>query len=777
MKFTITLCLCLSGLSPLLAQLPVQTLRGTIVDADTRQPLAGATLRLLDTEYGAVADSLGRFRLERVPVGRYQAEASYVGYERLLLPEVLLESGKEAVFKLELRAVAAQLSDVEVRASRSDSRPMHPLSVKTMTVEETRRFPATFFDPARLAAAFAGVVNDNDQANGLVIRGNSPNGLAWRLEGVDIVNPNHTPNAGTFSDRVTQSGGGVNMLSAQMLGASQFYTGAFPAAYGNALSGVMDMRLRRGNNERHEQTFQASLIGLDLAAEGPLSRQVGSSYLANYRYSTIGLLSNLGVELGDEEINFQDLSFHLAFPDKKGGEWTVFGLGGLSENLFRAERDSSVWEFEKDRYDIIFRSRMGAIGSTYTRPLGKRSLWHSSVVASAAKSTRSGSLLDEQYQAELRELDEQLQARIALHSWVQHKLARGSLRLGLMLSRQAYDFLAIDAAIDTLASGNGNGLLWQPYAQWNTRLLPNVSLNAGLHLMYFAFNGSQALEPRLALEWQLEHGQQLSLAYGLHSQLQPPILYFAQPAVEAAAPNSLGFTRAHHLALGYRKTLSTSSVLEAEAFYQALFNVPIAAVEQNAFSALNLLESLPPWALANEGTGRNYGVELSVQHYFARGYFFLLNGTLYESKYQGSDGNWRDTRFNGNYIANFTAGKEWEKQKEGERLTSWGLNGRLAFIGGFRETPIDVEASALAGRTVFREEEAFSIQQKAFFRTDLRLYRRWNRAKANAILSLDIQNLTNAQNAAFRYFDARQGQIVEKFQLGLIPILAYRIEF
>ena len=776
MRFAIALGLLLNGLHHIGAQSPTQTLRGAILDADTRQPLPGATLRLLGTEYGAVADSLGRFRLEGVPVGRYQAEASYVGYERLLLPEILLEAGKEVVLRLELRPAAAQLAGVEVRAARSDSRLLHPLSVKTLTVEETRRFPATFFDPARLATAFAGVVNNNDQANGLVIRGNSPNGLAWRLEGVDVVNPNHTPNAGTFSDRVTQSGGGVNILSAQMLGASQFYTGAFPAAYGNALSGVLDMRLRQGNNERHEQTFQASLIGLDLAAEGPLSPQHGSSYLANYRYSTIGLLSNLGVELGDEEINFQDLSFHLACPGKKGGELTVFGLGGLSENLFRAERDSSAWAFAQDRADIIFRSRMGALGGTYARPLGSRTWWHTAVVASAVNSTRRGSQLDEEYQPQLRELDEQQQARIGLHSWLQHKLAKGSLRFGLLLSRQAYDFLALDNATDTLASGSGSGLLWQPYAQWDARLAPSLSLSAGLHLMYFDFSGDPALEPRLALEWRLAAEQQLSFAYGLHSQLQPPLLYFARRPDEAVR-NPLGFTRAHHLGLGYRHVLQPSLTLEAEVFYQHLFDVPIAAAERNAFSALNLLEALPPGELANAGRGRNYGLELSLQQYFARGYFFLLNATLYDSKYQGSDGIWRDTRFNGNYISNLTAGKEWEKQKEGGRQVGWGINGRVSFIGGFRETPIDAEASALAGRTVFREEEAFSIQQKAFFRTDLRLYRRWNRAKANSILSLDIQNLTNAQNAAFRYFDAQQGQVVEKFQLGLIPILAYRIEF
>ncbi|MCO6480690.1 MAG: carboxypeptidase-like regulatory domain-containing protein, partial [Phaeodactylibacter sp.] len=334
-----TLVFLLSIPLALHTQAPTQTIRGAITDADSRQPLPGATVLLRELDKGAVADSSGHYRLEEVPVGRYQLEARHVGYDGRLLAEVLVESGKETILNIELQERVLGLEAVEVRASRSDIRVAHPLSVQTITVEETRRFPATFYDPARLATAFAGVVNDNDQANGLVIRGNSPNSLIWRLEGVDIVNPNHTPNAGTFSDRTTQNGGGVNILSAQMLGTSHFFTGAFPAGYGNVLSGVLDMRLRAGNDEQHEQVIQAGLIGIDLAAEGPLSRQSGASYLANYRYSTVGLITSLGVDFGDEQINFQDLSFNFTFPTQNGGEFTLFGLGGLSENLFEAERD------------------------------------------------------------------------------------------------------------------------------------------------------------------------------------------------------------------------------------------------------------------------------------------------------------------------------------------------------------------------------------------------------------------------------------------------------
>ncbi|MCB0583822.1 MAG: hypothetical protein KDD06_00615, partial [Phaeodactylibacter sp.] len=496
---------------------------------------------------------------------------------------------------------------------------------------------------------------------------------------------------------------------------------------------------------------------------------------ANYRYSTVGLITSLGVDFGDEQINFQDLSFNLSFPGKNGGCFTLFGLGGISENLFEAERDSSLWEFAKDGFDITFRSKMGALGGSYELPVGQRTLWHTAVAVSAANSSRIGERLDSEYVPVREEKDEQTEAKYTLHSFVNRKLAHAaSLRLGFRLTRQYYDMLSVARAVDTLASGDGGGLLLQPYLSWSGMLSPAIRINAGLHFMYFSFSGSSALEPRISMEWRFTPRDRLSLAYGLHSQLQPAQLYFIHNANEG---RQLGLTRAHHIVMSYRRQLGPATSLQAEAYYQSLFDVPIAADARNSFSALNLTEGFVNHALVNEGTGMNYGLEVTLQRLFTDGVFYLLNGTLYQSKYKGSDGVERDTRFNGNYILNSTLGKEWAKQKKASRLVAWGASIRLVYLGGFRDTPIDVEASAGSGEAVFLQEKAFSVQQPAYFRTDLRVYRKWNRQKFNSTLALDIQNLANTQNVAFSYYDTQQMKVVEKYQLGIIPILTYRIEF
>lgn len=757
-------------------QVPVQSVRGHITDADTGRPLTGVTVALRPGNLGCVTDSMGNFHLAQVPVGRYDVEVRHVGYQPIYAPEVLVESGKEYFLDFQLYARSAAMEEVVVRASRSDLRVIAPTSVVTLTNEETRRFPAAFYDPARVALSMAGTTVANDQANGISIRGNSPNGMVWRLEGVDIVNPNHTPNAGTFSDRVSTFGGGVNMLSAQLLSATHFLSGAFPAEYGNVLSGVMDMRLRPGNNRDKEFTAQAGLIGLDVAAEGPLSGNTTSSYLVNYRYSTIGLLSALGVPLGDEDIRFQDLSFNLVFPGRQGSGWTVFGLAGNSVNLFEANRDSSTWEFQKDRYDIRFRSRMGATGITFTQSLGLRGQWHTVLAASAMESSREGDRLNDQLQPDAEERDRHNQRKLSLHSVYRYKFSeKHRFRAGLMLTDQRFDMLGVQRGTqDTVAEGRGGGLLWQPYLAWTGVLSSRITLNAGLHALWFDFNQTGALEPRFSFQWSPGSGHRFSIAYGLHSQLQQPQLYFAKEGLEQnreAEP-----TRAHHLVIGWYRRIKPSLFFQTEAYYQHLFRVPV--THDGSFSALNLLEQFVERPLTNSGTGRNYGVELGLRQLVARDAWFATHLSWYTSRYTGADGIERSTRFDGRFAFNFSGGKEWRKiLREGGLSRVWGFSGRVLWNGGFRESPIDIPASQAAGTTVFLEDQAFSIKLPAYFRPDLRVYLQRNRSGRASTLSLDIQNISNRRNVAFTVFDTQQGIALQRFQLGIIPVLGYRLEF
>jgi hypothetical protein len=758
------------------AQTITSTIRGTVKDADTGLPLVHASVQLSPTDRGTRSDETGAFRFDQVAVGRYVITVSYLGYESVTIPEILLESARESIVQIKLSQSGRQLQEATVLSDR----PVTFNSVQAITIEQTLRYAATYLDPARVTTSFPGVAAAHDQANGLVIRGNSPNGMQWRLEGVEIVNPNHLSNAGTLSDRITTTGGGVNILSTQLLGTSYFMSGAFPAQYGNALSGILDMNLRKGNNEKTEFVAQAGLIGIDLAAEGPFSKKSKASYLANYRYSFTGLLGAMGIDFGGEVNKFQDLSFNINLPAAKAGAFTVFGVGGISSNTFTAERDSTVWEIQKDGRDIIFKNKMGAIGVTHTVPLGRKSALNSTLAASGLRTSRESYAIggNEYTIRNLEELDKINKGRISLSTYFSHRINAGnSLKTGIYVTRQ-YDQIGLYQ--NNSQANELTGWLIQPFADWTSHLTPSLTMEVGIHSMISTLklplqsSRKSAFEPRAAIKWQLKSNQQISFSYGLHSQIQLPQIYMAEYSTTDFSGNiHLDPSRSYHFIVGYQKIFQKSSSLKLEGYLQELYRIPVSGTSESSFSAINLIESSVNQYLVSKGTGRNIGLEATYQKLLTDQFYILLSGSLYHATYTGSDRIRRDSRFNGRHTFSFTGGRE---IRSGNQNT-WGINTKILWTGGFRDTPIDIAASAESGSTVYLENEAFNIKLRDYFRPDLRIYWKKNKAKLNRTLALDIQNVSATKNDAFSYYDTFQKKIVRQHQLGLIPVLSYRWEF
>jgi CarboxypepD_reg-like domain/TonB-dependent Receptor Plug Domain len=751
-----------------------QTIRGIIIDADSERPMVGVNLLLVENGTGTQSDKNGEFVFEKMGVGRYALKASMTGYENLILTELLLESSKELRLTLKLKEQSSMLQEAIVRGGKARALT----SIQKITTEQVMRFPATFMDPARLAMSYAGVANQNDQANALVIRGNSPNGLQWRLEGVEIVNPNHLSNAGTFSDRATQNAGGTNILSAQLLGEMDFMTGAFPAEYGNALSGVMDMRLRNGNDKKHEFTAQAGLIGVDLAAEGPLNKK-GASYLINYRYSFTGILGLMGVTFGGEKIDFQDLSFNLSLPTQKLGKFTIFGMGGLSSNTFAGPSDAKTWVVQKDGFDIDFNNLMAATGITNDVNLGKNTHLRTVIAYSGLESERTAYIKSKTSVERFRaELDSVTKKRISFSTALSHKFSnKFTLKEGIFLTSQN-DFI-LSYSRSAIATGNVAGLIIQPYITGQFSI-GRLTANAGLHYLKYNYNQTKSLEPRLSAAYQMGANQTITAAYGLHSQLQLPQVYFSRLINEEETNRGLGFSKAHHFVIGHELKLKNNASFKTEVYYQNLFGVPVVTkapfdTRRNltTFSALNLVESYIDEKLENAGKGTNYGVEMTFQKYLTKGFYTLLTGSLYKASYTGGNGQTYNARFNGRHTFNATFGKEFYTKK-GSVL---GANLRAVWLGGFWDSAIDIEATKNSRYTVYDTKNPFSIRQKDYFRPDMRVYFKRNKNHYTRTFSMDIQNFISYKNVAYSYYDILQKQVVVQNQMGLIPMLNYRVEF
>ncbi|SDL25301.1 Outer membrane receptor proteins, mostly Fe transport [Catalinimonas alkaloidigena] len=784
-----------------------QTVRGRITDAETQAPLVGANVLLLDGNpeqpKGTVTDTEGYYRLEGVPVGRHAFRFTYLGYEEDVRQNVIVGSAKEVILNSSLREAITTMAEVEVKAAGVGEvqNEMATVSARAFTVDETERYAGSRGDPARMASNFAGVQGADDSRNDIVIRGNSPQGVLWQLEGVPIPNPNHFNIPGT-------AGGPVTILNNKVLANSDFFTGAFPAQYGNAIAGVFDLKFRNGNNEQHEFSGQLGVLGTELSAEGPLTKNHRSSYLATYRYSTLSLFQALGIDIGTTSVpRYQDLNFRVNFPLKKGGNLALFGLGGLSHvDILISDQKKPVRDLygQNDR-DQYFSSHMGTVGLTYSRPYGTRTFLKATVLTA----TEGVSAFHELVYRHVDANDNyQVDSLVPLldYNFRQHKLsgglltyhkfgARSTLSVGANLD---WYFFHFQDSLRNIVEGTPryyqfrtrwdaqrSAVLAQPYVQWKYRFSDAWTLNAGVHAQYFSLSGSVSpFEPRLGVQWNLADGQALSLGLGRHSQMQSPYLYFYGQETVDGVPQlhnlKMDFTRSNHAVLSYNRALSRTMRLKAETYYQYLFDIPV-TVRPSSFSLVNTgvgFSRFFPDTLQNTGIGRNYGVELTLEKAFSQGYFFLLTGSLFESTYRGSDGIWRDTDFNGNYAANALVTKEFSFKNN----STLQLGTKWTTAGGRRYGPVDLPASEREREVVYVDSLRNSWQIRPYFRVDLRISYRLNRPKVAHEFSLDLVNILDRQNVlnltyAPNEFDPNASPIREEYQLGFLPLFYYRIDF
>lgn len=779
-----------------LAQL-TQIIKGTVQDKESKMPLQGVAVSVTDVEGrpGNVTDETGKFSIPNIPVGKHSIRISYLGYQPVELNDVLVTSAKEVVLVVDMEEVANKIDEVTVSAKREHINEMAIVSAKTFDVIETERYAGSRADPARMASNFAGVQGADDSRNDIVIRGNSPQGVLWRLEGVDIPNPNHFSVPGT-------TGGPVSMLNSKTLGNSDFFTGAFPAEYGNATGGAFDLKLRNGNADRTEVSLQLGFLGTELAAEGPISKKDGSSFLVAYRYSTLKLFEGLNIKIGTSSVpNYQDATFKLNFPlgKKKKGNLSLFGIGGLSKidlivSNLTEQPEELYGESDRDQY---FYSNTGIGGATFSYIINS-STFTSLTVAQTANEIGShhdkvfrGA--DFQVDSIKSILDYTYTTRSTVAHWYINKKfgAKHTVKAGIV--NTYYDLDLLDSSRQypptrqnwehrTGFSGGTN--LTQGYVQYKFRPNDNLAATLGIHGQYLSHNGSAAIEPRAAMKYRLNNTNNFTLGYGLHSQMQQMYQYFSHLPQNTPAQMhnyDVGFTKSHHFVLGYDHRFGNVMRVSAETYYQSLFNVPVETRPGSSFSGLNQGNSFSrtfPDTLQNTGKGYNYGLELTVEKQFSRGYYFLLTGSVFKSQAMGNDGVYRNTDYNTGFATNFLGGYEYKLSKNSTLIS--GL--KVTYAGGQLYSPPDTAASNALGDYVVIDSLRNTLRFPNYFRTDIKLGVRLNRKKVTHEIAFDLVNVfgtKNLLNLTYSSDLAMQGQypFIKQYQLGFLPLFYYRLDF
>ncbi len=766
-----------------------QNIRGTVYDKNSRTPLTGVNIVLLNTNplIGTTTNDRGEFKITDITVGKYNISFSFIGYHTVTMQNVQLNSGKELVIKVELEEKVIETGEVVVKANIRKDQPLNKLagvSARSFTVEETERFAGTWFDPARMVCNYAGVMSAGDQRNDIIIRGNSPTGVLYRLDGINIPNPSHFGTLGT-------TGGPISILNNNLLDNSDFLTGAFPAEYGNAFAGVFDLHMRSGNNEKREYLAQAGLNGFELGAEGPFKKNYRGSYLVSYRYSTLEIFRALGISFGISTTpQYQDLSFKTDIPTNTLGNFTVFGVGGTSyTEILAKEQNPSDWTFGHPNVDIRFGTKMGVIGLShnfFVNAAKSNSGRFTTAVAISGSGTNIKADSAFSYKPSfLYYGNKSYEIKYTFSEQYSKKFDSKNFfntgaTIDLISATYADSLLTplLQFKMQTDTKGKNVALI-QSYAQWQHKFSEKYILNTGVHYQQFTLNNDFAIEPRINFKWKINDAHSLSAGAGVHSQLQPMLFYFTETHLPdntyIQTNKNLKFTQSNQAVLGYDFLITQNLRLKLETYYQYLQHIPI-ETKKSTFSILNYGSEFYQSSvdsLKNNGTGKNYGVELTFEHFLTNNYYYLITASLFDSRYTASDGVERNSIFNGTYVLNALGGY---KIKLGE-YNSLSLDAKVVSAGGKRYIPIDTALSKLASAAVYDTKHAYENRYPDYFRIDVRASFKFNFSKYNMEAGIDVQNITGHRNILLESYNVKKNRVDYDYQLGLFYIFLVRFQF
>ncbi|MGK6352439.1 TonB-dependent receptor [Parapedobacter sp. DT-150] len=777
------------------AQGQTGNIRGRIVDNASDLPITGATIKVVgDSTFSAQSDNHGSYRLNGVPLGRHALIVAHLGYLSTTIFNVDVVAGKEAVADTKLTESYNSLDEVVITMGAGKDRPLNKMAIvsaRQVAVEEITRYSGGRSDVARLASNFSGVSTPDDSRNDIVVRGNSPSALLWRIEGIPVPSPNHFSTLGT-------TGSPVSALNANVMANSDFLTSAFPAEYGNALGGVFDIGFRKGNTDDFEYTVSlGALTGIEAMAEGPLGKK-GGSFLAAGRYGFVGLIGAGGTT--NATPNYRDIAFNLDFGGTAWGKFSVFGIGGTSDIDFLGSEIDESDLFAAPDENTLVTSRFGVLGVKNILEINGHASVRTILAGTISGNTVRGERIFHYGSPNDTTLEyvyeDNSETRFIFSSLYNSKISsRLSYAVGAL-----YELYGLDASHSTrfrqedadsdgypdfvqLRDSDEGFSVFQPYIQGQYRLSEKFTLNAGLHGQYFSLNNELVAEPRASLSWNIRNGQSINIGYGLHHQnVPPPILLLSEDinGIRLQTNRQLDLVRSRHYVLGYDIRLGQDWRVKLETYYQ---DIDRAAVEARPSSYSTLTEgadfgfSIDKTGLVSVGTGNNSGIEFTLEKFFSKGYYGLLTASVFEAKYIASDGVERDSPFNNGYVVNALGGREFRLGKQGRN--SLFFDTRLSTAGGRRYTPVDLEASSAAGFEVLRDDLAFSAQYSPYFRVDFKFGINVNskKRKLSHRFYLDLQNITNNNNVFVNRYNRLSNNVDQINQIGFFPDFGYRMQF
>ena len=715
-----------------------------MIDKASRQPLEFINVLVLGLGRGGVTDAEGHFNIGEVPPGIYRLQASAVGYKTILTPEYIV-STKDLTIQIETEENLTELEGVTVTASPFRRDPESPVGLRIIGLQEIEKSPGANRDISRIVQSYPGVAfSPAGYRNDLIVRGGSPSENRFYLDGVEIPNINHFSTQGA-------SGGPVGIINADLIREVNFYTGAFPTDRGNAMSSVLDFKLRDGDMERNSLKATLGASEVSLASNGHIGKK--TSYLVSVRQSYLQFLFDM---LGLPFLpTFTDAQFKLKTRFNANNELTILGLGGIDNMKLNTKLDG-----EKAEYILSYLPKIQqetfTLGAVYRHYAGIHV--QSVVVSHSYLNNRNTKYLNndessaDNLSLKLRSVEQETKFRIENTS----TFGNWKINFGANLDYSQYTNTTFQRVyIDEGRTFDYHTYLgmWRwgifgtiNYATTDERFTASLGVRTDANNFSSGMKGmGDQLSPRLSLSYRLTDGLYLSGNAGLYYQLPPYTGLGFKDNNGAWVNKYLRYMSVSQESLGLSWHPGNTFELSAEGFYKQYDKIPFSIADGIPLACKgNDYGVIGNEALSSTAQGRAYGIEILMKWLIAKKLNLASSFTLFKSEYRNNkQSEYIASAWDNRYIFNMSGTYNFPH--------NWSLGMKISCIGGAPYTPYDVEKSSLVtawnaqGRPYYDYTKYNTGRLPAFGQLDVRVDKTFYLKRCMLGFYIDLQNVTNSK--------------------------------
>ena len=740
---------------------PLGTIKGLVIDSDTKTPLPGVSILILGTKNGTNSDPDGNFTIKNVQVGDYVLRFNCIGYEPLAKTDIIVKPQRITFVQANLNVSPVEMKDVVVTGGFFSQQENEPASSVNFSAEEIRRSPGTAGDVSRILMTLPSVAKVNDMMNSLIVRGGSPNENGFFVDNIEIPNINHYPTQGS-------SGGPIGLINVDFIQDADFSSGGFSSAYGDRLSSIMNLTFREGNRDELDGQLDVAFAGVGVTGEGPIAAGKGS-WLFSARKSYLDLLVDaIGTGVAPKYSDYQGKLVYDLSPNHK-----ITTLGVLGVDYIKFEKSDS-----EDNGNSVYgttKAKEGAAGVNW------RYLWNENGYSNTAVSY-FGTWGENDYTETVT--DAVLSVNKSLEQTFQLRNVNFYRFNPSFQTEFGFDAKVVGADYDdylgpyTDPFGNTTPAylvkdnFWSQkggaFVSFSWKPFTRLTLSPGARYDYFAYNESGNIAPRFSFSFEIDDKTSFTGATGLYYQNLPLLLLAQQPENK-----DLKDPVATQYILGINRLLTENTRLTLEVYDKEYENFPIDPSTPSLFVIDEIAYRYGFYfthePLTDIGKAYSRGVELTVQKKLEENVYGLISGSYNRSRYQGGDGVWRDRIFDNRY--SFSAEGGYKPNNK------WEFSLRWIFGGGVPYTPFDLQASEAINRSVVDETRINQERYPDYHSLNVRCDRRFNFKGSNLILYASIWNAYNRENVGAYYWNEIDHKQDTMNQWGLLPVIGMEYDF